>query len=112
MTLGILVAVVAILGWVVAFPLAKRGIADLARIPGAVWRITGYRSRKQWRLSMQLGYLAGGWPSIVAVLAWRRSETRLVLRDEWQIMIEERRARREIVLAHYEDEPGDVTPSP
>ena len=61
---------------------------------------------------MQVGYLLGGWPGLGAVLAWRRSETRLVLRDEWQIMIEERRARREIVLARYEDEPGDVTPSP
>jgi hypothetical protein len=41
------------------------------------------------------------------VVAWRKSETREVLRDEWHILIEERRARREIVLAHYEDAPDD-----
>jgi hypothetical protein len=107
MHLVILVAVIAVLGWIVAFPFVARGTADLARIPGAVWRITGYHSRKNWRLAMQVGYLLGGWPSLLAVLSWRRSETRLVLRDEWQILIEERRSRREIVLANYEDDPGD-----
>lgn len=112
MTLVLLVAVVAILGWIVALPFVARGRADLARIPGAIWRITGYPSRKQWRQAMQVGYLLGGWPGLIAVLAWRRSETRLVLRDEWQILIEERRARREIVLAHYEDGPGDTAPAP
>jgi hypothetical protein len=112
MTLVFLIAAVAVLGWIVALPFVARGTADLARIPSPIWRITGYQSRKQWRLAMQVGYLLGGWPGLVAVLAWRRSETRLVLRDEWQILIEERRARREIVLAHYEDEPGDVSPTP
>lgn len=112
MTLLILVAVVVVLGWIIAFPFVARGTADLARIPGTIWRITGYHSRKNWRLAMQVGYLAGGWPGLVAVVAWRRSETRLVLRDEWQILIEERRARREIVLAHYEEAPDDDAPSP
>ena len=111
MTLGLLVAVVAVLGWIVALPFVARGRADLARIPSPIWRITGYQSRKQWRLAMEVGYLLGGWPGLIAVFAWRRSETRLVLRDEWQILIEERRARREIVLARYEDEPGDVSPA-
>jgi hypothetical protein len=111
MTALILMAFVAVVGWIVAFPFVARGLADLNRIPGPIWRITGYHSRKNWRLAMRVGYLLGGWLGLVAVFSWRRSETRLVLRDEWQIMIEERRRRREIVLAHYEDEPDDVTPS-
>jgi hypothetical protein len=106
MTLLLPIAVVAVIGWIVAFPFVRKGLADLGRIPGSVWRVTGYRSRKQWRLAMRGGFLLGGWPGLLAVLGWRRSETREVLRDEWQILIEERRARREIVLAHYEDEPG------
>lgn len=102
------VAALAVVGWVVAFPFVTRGSADLGRIPGRVWRITGYRSRKSWRLAMWLGYLAGGWPGMVAVLSWRRSETREALRDEWHLLIEERRARREIVLARYEDDGTDA----
>jgi hypothetical protein len=104
MHLLLLVVVMAVLGWVIAFPFVSRGVADLGRIPSPVWRLTGYRSRKNWRFAMVGGYLAGGWPGMLAVVAWRRSETRETLRDEWHILIEERRARREIVLANYEDE--------
>ena len=53
------------------------------------------------------GYVLGGWPGGLVVWIWRRSEERQTLRDEWHLLIEERRARREIVLAHYEDEPED-----
>jgi hypothetical protein len=107
MTLLIPVAVLAVIGWIVAFPIVAKGTADLSRIPGSIWRISGYRSRRNWRRAMQGGYLLGGWPGLLAVVAWRRSETREVLRDEWHLLIEERRARREIVLSRYEDEEDD-----
>lgn len=112
MTFLIVVAAAAALGWVLAFPVVVRGTKDLARIPGSVWRITGYRNRKSWRFWMLAGYACGGYPGALAVLVWRRSEERSVLRDEWHLLIEERRARHEIVLAHYEEEPDDVSPSP
>lgn len=107
MTLLLPIAVLALVGWIVAFPFVRKGLADLGRIPHSVWRVTGYRSRKQWRLAMQGGFVLGGWPGLLTVLAWRRSETREVLRDEWRVLIEERRARHEIVLADHEDEPND-----
>jgi hypothetical protein len=105
--LGILVLAAGAVGWIVCLPILQRGLADLRRIPGGVWRITGYRNRKAWRVRMIGGYALGGWPGGFAVWAWRRSEERTVLRDEWHLIIEERRARREIVLAHNEDEPED-----
>ena len=112
MTLVTLVVVVGVLGYVVAFPFVVRGDADLSRIPRQIWRITGYTSKRSWKLAIRGGYLLGGWPGLLAVLAWRRSEARQVLRDEWHILIEERRARREIILANYEDEPNDIKPAP
>jgi hypothetical protein len=105
--LGILVLAAGALGWIVCLPLLRRGLADLRRIPGGVWRITGYGNRKAWRVRMIGLYALGGWPGGLAVWVWRRSEERVVLREEWYLIIEERRARREIVLAHYEDEPED-----
>jgi hypothetical protein len=101
------VAALALVGWVVAFPFVTRGTTDVRRIPGSVWRITGYHSRRNWRVAMWGGYLLGGWPGMAVVLSWRRSDTRETLRDEWHLLIEERRARREIVLARYEDDGGD-----
>ena len=108
MTLLVIVGVAAVLGWVVAFPFVRKGLADIRRIPGTVWRVTGYTNRKAWRLKMLVGYALGGWPGAVFVLIWRRSEQRETLRDEWHLLIEERRARHEIVLAHYEDEPDEA----
>jgi hypothetical protein len=107
MSLLLPVAVLAVLGWIVAFPIVARGTTDLNRIPGSIWRITGYRTRKQWRLAMRGGYLLGGWPGLLAVILWRRSETREVLRDEWHLLIEERRARREVNLARHEAQEAD-----
>jgi hypothetical protein len=107
MTLLIPIAVLAVVGWIVAFPFVRKADADVRRIPSSVWRITGYRTKRQWKLAIRGGYVLGGWPGLLVVLAWRKSETREVLRDEWHLLIEERRARREIVLAHYEDETDD-----
>jgi hypothetical protein len=104
MTLLIGLGIAAALGYVLVFPIVRRGLADLSRIPGPVWRMTGYRNRKVWRNAMVLGYLCGGFPAALVVLAWRRSEERVVLRDEWHLLIEERRARHEIVLADYEEQ--------
>ncbi len=101
----------ALAGWVVAFPIVRKGLADVGRIPGPVWRITGYADRKAWKVKIIGGYILGGWPGGLVVLVWRRSEERETLRDEWHLLVEERRARHEIVLAHYEDRPDDVESS-
>jgi hypothetical protein len=105
--LGTLALVAAALGWIVCLPIVRKGLTDVRRIPGGVWRITGYRNRKSWRWRMIGGYVLGGWPGGLAVWIWRRSEERQTLRDEWHLLIQERRARHEIVLAQYEDEPQD-----
>jgi hypothetical protein len=110
-SLAIVVVAAAVLGWVVAFPVVRRGVADVGRIPGAVWRVSGYTNKKSWRVRMIGGYVFGGWPGGLVVLVWRRSQERTDLRDEWHLLIEERRARHEIVLAHYEDQPDDVETS-
>ena len=47
---------------IVAFPVVHKGLADVGRIPGPVWRITGYANRKAWRVRMIVGYASGGWP--------------------------------------------------
>ena len=96
--------VIAALGYVLVFPIVRRGLADIRRIPGPIWRMTGYRNRKAWRNAMIVAYLLGGWPGAFIVYGWRRSEEREVLRDEWRLLIEERRARHEIVLSHYEEQ--------
>jgi hypothetical protein len=108
MLIPLLVAVIVVSGYVTAFPIARRGLSDLGRIPGSVWRVTGYRNRKTWRNAICVSYCVAGWPSVLVVLRWRRSEQRVVLRDEWHLLIEERRARHEIVLAHYEDQPNEA----
>jgi hypothetical protein len=111
MTLLVLLLALAALGFVVAFPVVHKGLEDVGRIPGSVWRITGYANRRAWRAKMIVSYACGGWPSVVVVLIWRKSEEREILRDEWRLLVEERRARREIVLAHYEDQPGEAESS-
>ncbi|MGZ4691668.1 MAG: hypothetical protein ACXVKA_10730 [Acidimicrobiia bacterium] len=111
MTLVLLIVVLAALGYVVAFPIVVRGVKDIGRIPGAVWRVTGYTNRKSWRVAMIGGYALGGWPGALVVMKWRYGEEREVLRDEWKLLIEERAARHEIVLSHYEDEPDEAETS-
>jgi hypothetical protein len=108
LTLAIVALSAAVLGWVVAFPFVRKGVADVGRIPGPVWRVSGYTNRKALRVRMIVGYILGGWPGGLAVLVWRRSEERETLRDEWHLLIEERRRRHEIVLADYEDQPDDA----
>jgi hypothetical protein len=111
MTLLALVAAFAAMGYVLAFPFVRKGLADVGRIPKSVWRVSGYTNRQTWRLLMFVSYLCGGWPGAVAVLVWRRSEEREALRDEWRLLVEERRARHEIVLAHYEEQPDEAESS-
>lgn len=110
-SLMIVVLCAAVLGWIVAYPFVRKGVADVGRIPGTVWRVTGYTDRKAWRNRMIAGYVIGGWPGLLVVLGWRRSQERETLRDEWHLLIEERRARHEIVLAHYEELPDDAETS-
>jgi hypothetical protein len=111
MTLLALVAAFAALGYVVAFPFVRKGMADVGRIPKTVWRVSGYTDRQAWRLKILGSYLCGGWPGAAVVLVWRRSEEREALRDEWRLLVEERRARHEIVLAHYEAQPDEAESS-
>jgi hypothetical protein len=108
MVIPVLLVVIAVSGYVTALPIVRRGLADVGRIPGPVWRVTGYKNKKSWRVLMIAGYVCAGWPSVVVVLVWRRSEERVVLRDEWHLLIEERRARHEIVLADFEDAPDEA----
>jgi hypothetical protein len=104
-------AVIVASGYVLMLPIVRRGFADVGRIPGPIWRMTGYRNRRAWKNAMILGYLCGGWPAAIVVLTWRRSEQREVLRDDWHLLIEERRARHEIVLSHYEEQPDEAETS-
>jgi hypothetical protein len=108
MVILLLLAAIVVAGYVTVFPIVRHGLTDLGRIPGSVWRVTGYRNRKTWRFAMIAGYVCAGWPAAVVVLVWRRSEERVVLRDEWHLLIEERRARHEIVLADFEDAPDEA----
>ena len=102
------VLALAALGWIVTFPILRRGMTDISKIPSAIWRVTGYTNRKSWRVAMLGGYALGGWPGAAVVMKWRYGEEREVLRDEWKLLIEERRARHEIVLAEYEEAPDEV----
>ncbi len=111
MTTLIGLGIIAVAGYVLMLPVVKRGLADVSRIPGPVWRMTGYRNKKAWHNAMLVAYLCGGWPTAVVVYGWRRSEERVVLRDEWHLLIEERRARHEIVIAHYEEQPDQAETS-
>jgi hypothetical protein len=104
----LVVLALAAVGWVVTFPILRRGLADVGKIPTAIWRVTGYRNRRVWRNVMLGGYALGGWPCAAVVVKWRYGEERLVLRDEWKLLIEERRARHEIVLADFEEAPDEV----
>lgn len=104
----LLAVALAILGWVVTLPILRRGMMDIGKIPNAIWRITGYTNRKGWRVAMLGGYALGGWPGAAVVIKWRYGEERAVLRDEWKLLIEERRARHEIVLADFEQAPDEV----
>jgi hypothetical protein len=109
MTIVLLVVLaLAVLGWIVTLPILRRGLADVGKIPSAIWRVTGYTNRKSWRLAMIGGYALGGWPGAAVVCKWRYGEERVVLRDEWKLLIEERRARHEIVLADFEEAPDEV----
>jgi hypothetical protein len=108
-----LVAAVVLAGFVLALPLLVWGMRDLARIPGGVWRHAAQRPREQWRFGMISAYLLAGWPAIVSVIVWRRSQERSDLLMEWAVLSERKRAARrraaaepEIVLADYEESPS------
>lgn len=89
-----LIVIVLLVGYVVALPVLMWGVRDLARIPGGVWRHAAQRPREQWRFGMISAYLLAGWPSIVAVIAWRRSQERRDLFTEWAILSERKKAAR------------------
>jgi hypothetical protein len=95
MAKGALVVAVLVAGYVVALPVLAWGLADVAKIPGGVWRHAAQRPRHQWRVGMVSTYLLGGWPAIVAVLVWWRSRERTDLLLEWaDLSVRKRRARR------------------
>jgi hypothetical protein len=98
-----IVAGVLLVGYVVCLPLLLRGLRDIDRIPRRVWSYSGFTNRRAWRNGLIGGYLIGGWPSAIGIFAWRHGNTRAALRDEWKLLIEEKRRRHEIVLADHEE---------
>jgi hypothetical protein len=110
-----LITIVVVAGFVAALPVLLWGLGDVAKIPGGVWRHAAERPRHQWRVGMVSAYALGGWPAIVAVLAWWRSRERSDLLAEWaDLSVRKRSSRRRasapraaaepvIVLADYED---------
>lgn len=89
-----LVLIVLVAGYGVALPALVWGLRDLRRIPGGVWRHAAQRPREQWRFGFISSYLLAGWPSIVSVIAWRRSQERADLFVEWAVLSERKRAAR------------------
>jgi hypothetical protein len=88
------IVIVVLAGYVVALPVLVSGLRDLAHIPGGVWRHAAQRPREQWRFGMICSYLLAGWPSIVSVIRWRRSQERRDLFVEWAILSERKKAAR------------------
>jgi hypothetical protein len=109
-----LLALVFVSGYIVALAPVLWARYDVGRIPRSIWRYTAPRPRELWRGSLLFGYMCGGWPGIVIVLAWRFGQDRAALREEWAYLhrrnldVHEPKPRddeREIVLADYEDAP-------
>jgi hypothetical protein len=67
--------VASVVGLVVGIPALVWVLADLRRIPAALWARSPY-SRPLWATVAILGYLVGGWPAVVVALAWRFSRDR------------------------------------
>lgn len=78
-----LAGVLVMLGFLVAVPSVFWGCRDVRRIPHWVWRTE--RSREErWITAMLVGALLGGWPGVLAVVAWRTSHQRVVLLEDWE----------------------------
>jgi hypothetical protein len=75
------VALLWIVGMIAAVPLIFWWARDLGRIPSRTWMWTGHH-RSPWQWGVLLGWFAGGWPAIVVLVAWSRSQTRCDLYDE------------------------------
>jgi hypothetical protein len=117
MTKTALIALLLVTGYVVALPVLLYGLRDLKHIPGGIWRHAAQRPLVQWRTGMLSTYALGGWPSIVAVIMWRRSRERSDLLDEWaELSARKRQSQRRhaarvapapvVALAEYEASPS------
>lgn len=67
--------VASVVGLVVGIPALVWVLADLRRIPAAIWTRSPY-SRALWSTVAIVGYLVGGWPAVVVAAAWRFSRDR------------------------------------
>ena len=70
---------------------------DSARIPPMIWYWSGF-SRLAWWGAILFCLVAAGIPALVAVLVWRFSEARKVLRLEYNDVRQQGRAAREARL--------------
>lgn len=68
-------AIIWIVGVVVAIPVILWWAHDLGRIAGRDWFWAGYH-RRHWQWGVLFGWIAGGWIAIVIILAWALSEQR------------------------------------
>jgi hypothetical protein len=113
MTKSGLIAAVIAAGFLVVLPVLVWGLADVAKIPGGVWRHAAERPRHQWRVGMLSAYALGGWPAIFAVLAWLRSRERTDLRLEWaDLSVRKRRSRERAAGLRAGLEPAIVPADP
>jgi hypothetical protein len=94
-----LIVVALVAGYLVALPALLWGLADIAKIPGGVWRHAAERPRHQWRIGIIGAYVLGGWPTLVAVYVWWRSRERADLLFEWADLSERKRNSRRRGLA-------------
>ncbi len=114
-----LLALFCVSGYAVALAPVLWARYDLGRIPRSIWRYTAPHPREVWRGALLVGYLFGGWPGLVVVLAWLFGGDRAALLEEWAHLHQRnldsreppRTVEREIVLADYEDEPETARPS-
>lgn len=89
-----LIVIVFLGGYAFALPTLMWGLRDLSRIPSGVWRHAAQRPREQWRFGMISSYLLAGWPAVVSVIVWRRSQERADLIAEWAVLSERKKAAR------------------
>ena len=73
------VIVVAIAGYVVAYPALVWTLHDLRRYPRQLW--TGFGRPHPRGQATVIVYLAGGLPVFIVALAWRASNVRQEMRD-------------------------------
>ena len=86
--MAIIAGALAMLGYVVAFPVLRWHRRDLHSFRRPLW--AGYGSRQARLRGAVVCYLAFGWPEVFMALGWRSSQTRQALVSERDEMREAR----------------------